>query len=283
MPRIHDVVGEPAPPTAPGAQAKAGPLRSIWDALRRLSGHEQQTDALSPRQGTADATSGSAKAGATAKPAEAPKLEMTQVVAAVRGATAAEAGVSGPAVAVFDRAVAIGAAMREAVRSSPGAERYVQQTAFMVDILPDSAAAQLITGVPCSISMGQAAQETGYGKSVSPGNNFFGIKGTGPAGSTRENTWEEVGGKRVETTATFRAYDDRYQSFVDHGRLLSENPTYAEAMKHTEDPNRMIEEVHGAGYATDSKYASNIQWIMRTFNLTAIDPLARQLKDLSSI
>ena len=137
-----------------------------------------------------------------------------------------------------------------------------------------------MTKVPASISMGQAAQETGYGKSASSGNNFFGIKGEGPAGSTRERTWEVVDGKRVAVTASFRAYEHRYQSFIDHGKLLSEDPTYAEAMKHTDDPSRMIGEIHAAGYATDPKYASNIRWILSMWNLPQVDAKVRDLEAL---
>lgn len=87
------------------------------------------------------------------------------------------------------------------------------------------------TGVPASIILAQAALESGWGKHVTKGHNFFGIKGSGPAGSTLEKTREFINGQWVETTAEFRAYHDAAGSFTDHGRFLAENPHYAEALQ----------------------------------------------------
>ena len=251
----------------PQAEAQRSPAR---EGLRKVDGLAAQEQQLSPN----------GAAGAAKKAGPEPKLTVEQILAALKGGDAVQAGVPADAASLFTRAAAVGKTMRETVEGSKGAKKYPSQTAFFVDILADSVAAQLLTGVPASVTMGQAAQETGYGKSASSGNNFFGIKGKGSAGSTRESTWEEVDGKKVKTKAHFRAYKDRYESFVDHGKLLSEDPTYAEAMKHTDDPKKMISEVHDAGYATDSKYASNITWIMTTFGLAAIDPLARSLAEM---
>ena len=167
--------------------------------------------------------------------------------------------------------------MRAIIESSDGATTLKRQTAFMVDILPDATLAQITTGVPTSITMAQAAQETGYGGSPTKGNNFFGIKGKGPAGSTVEATTEEVGGQTESTTATFRAYENRYDSFIDHGKLLSESPTYADAMAVKENPHQMAKELQKAGYATDSSYASSLSWIMSKFSLVPLDGLATQI------
>lgn len=237
------------------------------DRLHGADGLAEQERALSP--------------GGRAPNAPDVKLTTAQVIAALKGEPPTRAAIPPEGIGVYNRALALGKAMRETIQKSKGAKKYASQTAFFVDIIADSVAAQLLTGVPASITMGQAAQETGYGKSASSGNNFFGIKGKGSAGSTRETTWEEVNGRKVKTKAHFRAYQNRYESFVDHGKLISENPVYAEAMKHTEDPEKMLAEVHDAGYATDSKYTKNITWIMRTFSLAAIDPLARQLAELT--
>ncbi|TNF31606.1 MAG: hypothetical protein EP329_12055 [Deltaproteobacteria bacterium] len=263
-------IGKQAVDALNGAQGPAQQRSSARDQLRGVDGLAQQEQRLSP-----------AHDDASKKPqAAAQKLTVQQILAALKGEPAASAGVAPEATGVFTRAMAVGKSMREVIEKSKGAARYPSQTAFFVDIIADSVAAQLLTGVPASITMGQAAQETGYGKSASSGNNFFGIKGSGTAGSTREATWEEVNGRKVKTTAHFRAYKNRYESFVDHGKLISENPVYGDAMKHTEDPKKMIAEVHDAGYATDSKYTTNITWIMKTFGLMEIDPLARSLVDI---
>jgi hypothetical protein len=52
------------------------------------------------------------------------------------------------------------------------------------------------------------------------------------------------------THAMFRAYRDAADSYLDHGWQLSTLPRYAEAMKHTSDPDRFAREIHAAGYAT---------------------------------
>lgn len=172
-------------------------------------------------------------------------------------------------------------AMQAKLQASPGAKKYAGQTSFLLDILPDAVVSQLQTQVPASITMAQASLETGYGRSVPRGNNFFGIKGKGPAGSTLQNTTEEVGGKLVHTQDKFRKYNDRSESFVDHARLLSENPRYGKAMDKKEDPDAMATEIKKAGYATDSGYPGKLQWIMRTFGLKGIDPLVRQAASLA--
>ncbi len=43
-------------------------------------------------------------------------------------------------------------------------------------MLPHALAAQALTGVPASVSLAQAALESGWGRHA-PGHNFFGIKG----------------------------------------------------------------------------------------------------------
>jgi flagellum-specific peptidoglycan hydrolase FlgJ len=126
-------------------------------------------------------------------------------------------------------------------------------------------------GVPASIILAQAALESGWGKRATTGHNFFGIKGSGPAGSTTEKTREFVNGKWVKTTAEFRAYHDAAESFTDHGRFLAENPRYAEALRHAHDPVRFAEELQKARYATDPNYAEKLIAIIRKHNLTQYD------------
>ena len=46
---------------------------------------------------------------------------------------------------------------------------------FIAQILPGAQACQRATGIPASITIAQAALETGWGKDVM-GNNLFGIK-----------------------------------------------------------------------------------------------------------
>ncbi|TNF24136.1 MAG: LysM peptidoglycan-binding domain-containing protein [Deltaproteobacteria bacterium] len=213
-----------------------------------------------------------------------PTVETAQTAkSSLRGMSYAEgAAAVSPLVAERKaKASQLAAAMKAAIKASSGAKKYVAQTTFILDILPDSVVSQLETQVPASITIAQASLETGYGRSVPPGNNFFGIKGTGPAGSTLQNTTEEVGGQLINTQDKFRKYNDRSESFVDHARLLSENPRYAKAMEKKEDPDAMATEIKKAGYATDSGYPGKLQWIMATFGLKEVDPLVRQAATLA--
>ena len=197
---------------------------------------------------------------------------------ALRGMTYAQgAAALSPQVAERKaKAVELVKAMQQKVSGSAGAGKFPAQTKFILDILPDAVVSQLQTEVPASITIAQAALETGYGRSVPPGNNFFGIKGTGSAGTTLQGTQEEVNGQMINTQDYFRKYNDRSESFVDHAKLLSENKRYAKAMDKREAPDQMAVEIKKAGYATDSDYPSKLQWIMKTFGVKGVDPIARQ-------
>lgn len=133
---------------------------------------------------------------------------------------------------------------------------------------PIARASMSRTGVPASIILAQAALETGWGSSsIGDAKNLFGIKGRGPAGSIRVPTHEVVNGRRVRIMDDFRKYNSWQESFEDHGRLLSQNPRYANAMRHRNDPDRFAQELQRAGYATDPQYASKLISIMRSNDL----------------
>ncbi|HNX75804.1 MAG TPA: glucosaminidase domain-containing protein [Candidatus Rifleibacterium sp.] len=122
------------------------------------------------------------------------------------------------------------------------------------------------TGVPASVTLAQAALETGWGSSsIGNAKNMFGIKGTGPAGSIRVSTQEFVGGRMITIQDNFRKYNSWQESFDDHAKLLT-NSRYGYALKYNKDPNRYAQEVQKAGYATDPAYASKLISIMKANN-----------------
>lgn len=83
----------------------------------------------------------------------------------------------------------------------------------------------------------------------------FGIKGgSGP----EQATWEEVGGKRVNTTARFRSYPTADAAVVDFIDLISTSPRYAKAWAVRSDPAKFVTELQKAGYATDSAWPQKI-------------------------
>lgn len=107
-------------------------------------------------------------------------------------------------------------------------------------------------GFPPSVLLGQAAVETGRNMEKAKGNNWFGIKGEGSGGSTSQNTEEEIDGKRIKITADFGAYEiveDSVNAYIDW--VKNHVPDY-EKLK--DDPEKLVQAIKDAGYATDSKY-----------------------------
>ncbi|WP_284740132.1 glucosaminidase domain-containing protein [Amycolatopsis sp. RTGN1] len=135
-------------------------------------------------------------------------------------------------------------------------------------------------GVPASVTVAQAIQESAWG-TAAPNNNHFGIKCSGgvpgpiATGCARLKTFEcNPDGTCYETYADFRMYASMEDSFRDHGRFLRENTRYANAFNYTGDPDQFIREVHRAGYATDVNYSNTIINLMVTYNLYRFNTVA---------
>lgn len=142
---------------------------------------------------------------------------------------------------------------------------------FFLQYAPAAQAEERRSGIPASITLAQAALESGYGSSAIC-NNFFGIKAeagySGPSCSA--TTHEEYGGQILTVQANFRKYDSAEQSFADHSDFLLENSIYRNALSKT-NPYEFANELQRAGYATDSQYANKLKAIIRGQNLTSLD------------
>jgi flagellum-specific peptidoglycan hydrolase FlgJ len=149
--------------------------------------------------------------------------------------------------------------------------------AFIDRISSDAIKSQRETGVPASVTMAQAILESGWGKSglSTKANNFFGIKGKGPAGSVTMRTREVFNGKSTYINAPFRAYNSPAESFKDHGRFFIDNKRYATAMKNTGNAHRFAQEIAKAGYATDPSYAKQVSGLINKYGLERFDRIAR--------
>jgi flagellum-specific peptidoglycan hydrolase FlgJ len=141
------------------------------------------------------------------------------------------------------------------------ADRYAsmtQQDKFLADVYSAGRRAGL-TDVEARVAASQAALETRYGKSV-VGNNFFGIKAgrswTGP--TVNAKTWEEVDGRRVNTTASFRSYKTPEESLADWKSVVSRNWPGVTKASSFEEAAAALNAGKKGGYATDSKYDSKI-------------------------
>jgi flagellar protein FlgJ len=135
--------------------------------------------------------------------------------------------------------------------------------------------------VPASVSIAQAILESSWGRSTltRDDHNYFGrkcIDGPGPvAMACRDYPTHECAGNACwATRALFRAYRNAADSYVDHGRQLTELSRYAEAMNHTHDPDRFAREIHKAGYATGSTYADKVIDLMRRYDLYKYDRIS---------
>lgn len=127
---------------------------------------------------------------------------------------------------------------------------------FLKTMIPVAKVVADQTGLDYRMIVAQAAIETGWGSKVK-GNAFFGIKGHGASNTIDFKTQEEVDGKRVTQTDSFRAYDNIGDAAIDYGRFLQDNPRYSEylAANNLEDAASALQ---ASGYATDSKYGDKV-------------------------
>lgn len=127
------------------------------------------------------------------------------------------------------------------------------------------------TEVPASVTIAQAALETGWGGStIGNAKNLFGIKGTGPAGSVTMPTREYLNGRSVTVQDKFRAYNTWSESIDDHSKLL-QGSRYRPAMAYKGNPDMFAAQLQRCGYATDPSYAKKLVSIMKTWNLYQYD------------
>jgi flagellum-specific peptidoglycan hydrolase FlgJ len=156
-------------------------------------------------------------------------------------------------------------------QSAP-AQMTAAQRAFIAQVAPGAVAAQQRYGVPASVTIAQAIDESGWGQSVlaSKDHNLFGMKGVGPAGTDTQLTQEYENGQWVVTAAPFRAYQSVAQSIDDHGRLLATSDYYKQVMAAKHDPDAFASGLTGV-YATDPNYGQTLIGLMRQFNLYRYD------------
>jgi len=132
------------------------------------------------------------------------------------------------------------------------------QKSFIDSIWPQAVIAGKRTGVDPSIIAGQAALETGWGKSA-PNNNYFGIKG--PGGN--QQTKEYLNGKWVTITDSFRGYGSMADSVKGYADFITSNPRYRDFMG-AKTFEEQLTALQKSGYATDPKYAAKVGNIANT-------------------
>jgi hypothetical protein len=143
--------------------------------------------------------------------------------------------------------------------------------AFIRSIAPYAQRVSQATGIPAEALIGMACNETGYGR-FAEGNNLFGIKGTGPAGSFSTQTWEDYGSGRVTIVDNFRGYHSVAESFVDFAKLVTTSQRYQGAMGQT-TVEGFVDGLRRGGYMTDPDYVQKISAITTHYSGTIKESL----------
>ncbi|QCP50141.1 mannosyl-glycoprotein endo-beta-N-acetylglucosamidase [Trinickia violacea] len=142
---------------------------------------------------------------------------------------------------------------------------------FIAAIAPAARACARTARVPASVTVAQAALESGWGLHA-PGLNLFGIKADrfwhGPF--TTQLTHEVTDGRVVQVTARFRAYENWLGSIDDHAAFLIRNPRYKPAFACTNGP-AFATAIARCGYSTAPTYAAMVIAIIRAHHLTLLD------------
>ena len=150
-------------------------------------------------------------------------------------------------------------------------------TSFIAMMLPLAQACQRQHGIPASVTIAQAAVETGWGERVKA-NNLFGIKADkswkGP--TITFGTTEYLGPDRKKTSMpdVFRAYGSWAESVVDRYNFLKANPRYAKCFQQT-TPEGWAREIAAAGWATGPEYGELMCSVMRGRNMAQYDVLPK--------
>ena len=161
----------------------------------------------------------------------------------------------------------------QAPQSVPPASR----PAFIAAAVPGARAGMARYRVPASVTIAQAILESGAGASTlfRMDHNVFGMKCFGNPGQVaigcRSYGTFECEPGCANTHASFRAYTDIADSFVDHGQMLATLARYKPCFAYTHDPDRFAQALQNAGYATDPHYARSLIRLMQQYNLYRYD------------
>lgn len=137
---------------------------------------------------------------------------------------------------------------------------------FVKSAWPYAEHAASVLGLDPKILLAQAALETGWGQYVakdrdgSSSNNLFNIKSSAAADkdSVQIETTEYIADTAIKVNASFKKYSSIENSFNDYISLIKNNNRYEGALANGANPERYIDELYRAGYATDPRYASKI-------------------------
>jgi flagellum-specific peptidoglycan hydrolase FlgJ len=142
---------------------------------------------------------------------------------------------------------------------------------FVLEVFPILLEYEKKTDIPAEIMFGQICLESAYGQNTLidkytgvNANNYFGYKGTGPAGSVICDTFEYIGGEKIYIEDKFRAYNNLYESLNDYTDLLLRNYKQYTTDGTPEDwANALVE----GGYATAPSYGESVLNVAQTWRV----------------
>ena len=259
-----------APAAAPAPVSGAGAARGTQSSAQPQSA--AIPGVVAPGIGAGPGQTGTAASGTSQSDgAAAASAGPTSPAQSTAGSAApqAKADIPGAAVAAGLAAAAPGTSSNGTAAPSRTSAPYRQHTApasatpgtktqqaFINQIAPGALSAQQRYGVPASVTIAQAIDESGWGSSQLAANdyNLFGIKGSGPAGSVTLPTQEFENGQWVTIYAQFRVYHNVSESIADHAELLATSGYYTRAMADRAVPDAFANDLTGV-YATDPNTA----------------------------
>ncbi len=155
------------------------------------------------------------------------------------------------------------------------------QHRFAEKLMPLAQQAADELGVKPGVLIAQAALETGWGKSIITHENgrnsfnLFNIKAgkSWQGDHVNKKTLEFDQGVAHKLKADFRSYDSYQDSFTDYVRLLKNNPRYKHALQQAHHPQRYMQALQQAGYATDPDYAKKVMKIYRSDAISHASPI----------
>jgi len=134
---------------------------------------------------------------------------------------------------------------------------------FVKSIWPYARQASNLIGLDPKILMAQLALETGWGQFIakdtdgSSSNNLFNIKAKKDEQSVNVKTTEYMTNTPIRMMASFKKYRSVEHGFKDYISLIN-GERYRTALANAHDPQRYVDALYQAGYATDPAYANKI-------------------------
>lgn len=147
------------------------------------------------------------------------------------------------------------------------------QLAWLKTMVAPAQLSQRQYRIPASVTLAQAILESSWGTSqlARRCNNYFGIKALPGQEYGEFPTHEVVQGRTVAEMAAFARYPSAIESFAAHARLLAEDPRYAPAMRHVDDPLAFAVAIRVCGYSTNGTYSLLLSQLIDDYKLEQYD------------